>query len=173
MAGGPGAPIGSKPGKQAAAPRQTAPTQTMAVTPGDATSVNLDTCVHGIELGRYAGRAKRGNRISQDFTGFHRISQDFTGFHGIANTQLDVIQYAACSRWYHCTCLKKYAIIGIRPCKTCRRMPAQIQNGKEMATALTRATYAISTSNNQLREKDTQISALTEDDRNLTKEMIK
>ena len=52
-------------------------------------------------------------------------------------------------------------------------MPAQTQNGKEMVTALTRATYAILTSNNQLREKDTQISALTEDDRNLTKEMIK
>ena len=54
-------------------------------------------------------------------------------------------------------------------------MPRQIQNIQEMMTALTNAIDAISTTNTQivkqLREKDTQIAALTEDNRHLTKEI--
>ena len=124
----------------------------MAVTPGDAAGVNLDTSVHCIELCKYSGRAKRGNK------------------------QLDMIQCAMCARWFHdCVGFKKDEIIGISPCTTCRLMPRQIHNIQEMVTALTHAIDAISTTNTQivkqLREKDTQIAALTEDNRHLTKEI--
>ena len=150
MTGETDTPSRSTPGQQVA---PAIPTQTMAVTPGDAAGVNLDTSVHCIELCKHSGRAKRGNK------------------------QLDTIQCTMCARWFHNDCVgfKKDEIIGIWPCTTCRLMPRQIQNIHEMVTALTHAIDAISTTNTQivkqLREKDTQIAALTEDNRHLTKEI--
>ena len=150
MTGETDTPSRSTPGQQVA---PAIPTQTMAVTPGDAAGVNLDTSVRCIELCKHSGRAKRGNK------------------------QLDTIQCTMCARWFHNDCVgfKKDEIIGIWPCTTCRLMPGQIQNIQEMVTALTHAIDAISTTNTQivkqLREKDTQIAALTEDNRHLTKEI--